>query len=153
VVGIRGLLELCRMTAEAIGGEPLELPHRRILVAAVALQKRVRPHQRETVEVLLDVLHRNAPAPYVVAILATSSKLAAMDIGVAVGAFRARVREHQIAVALPAADSFVHAAQGELGLIVVKLRNVADGLPGRESVAVLAGEIQIAVRAARGGVS
>ena len=86
------------------------------------------------------------------AVLAAGAELPAMDIGVAVGAFCARVREHQIGVALAAADPFVHAAQGELGLIVVKLRNVADRLPGRESVAVLAGEIQVAVRAARGRI-
>lgn len=152
MVGIRSLLELCRVTAEAVGGESLELAHGRTLMAAVALQQRVRPHQRKAVEMLLDVLHGNPPAPYVVAVLATGSELPAMDIGVAVGAFHARVREHQIAVALPATHSFVHAAQGELGLVVVKLRNVADGLPRREGVAVLAGEIQVAMRAARGRI-
>jgi len=57
VIGIRGLLELRRVTTEAIGGEPLELAHRRILVAAVALQQGVRAYQREAVEMLLDVLH------------------------------------------------------------------------------------------------
>jgi len=152
VVGIRGLLELGGVTTEAVGGESLELADGRTLMAAVALQQRVRPYQRKTVEMLLDVLHGNTPALHAVAVLASSAELPAMDIGVAVGAFCARVREHQIAVALPAADPFVHAAQGELGLVVVKLRNVADGLPGRESVAVLAGEIQIAMRAARGRI-
>lgn len=152
VIGIRGLLELRRVTAEAIGGEPLELPHGRILVAAVALQQRVRPHQRKAVEMLLDVLHGNPPAPYVVAVLATGSELPAMDIGVAVGAFCARVAEHQVAMALAAAHPLVHATQGEPGLVVVKLRHVADRLPGRECMAVLAGEIQVAMRAARGRI-
>lgn len=153
MIGVRGLLELRRVTTEAIGGEPLELAHGRVLMAAVALQQRVRAHQREAVEMLLDVLHGNPPAPYVVAVLATGSELPAMDVGVAVGAFRARVREHQIGVTLPAGHPFVHAAQGELGLVVVKLRNVADGLPRRERVAVLAGEIQVAMRAARAGIA
>ena len=75
-----------------------------------------------------------------------------MDIGVAVCAFRARVGEHQIGVALAAADPFVHATQGELGLIVVKLRNIANRFPSRESVAVLAGGIQVAMRAASGRI-
>jgi len=57
MIGIRGLLELRRVTAEAIGGEPLELAHGRILMAAVALQQGVRAHQWEAVEMLLDVLH------------------------------------------------------------------------------------------------
>ena len=70
----------------------------------------------------------------------------------AVCAFRARVGEHQIGVALAAADPFVHATQGELGLIVVKLRNIANRFPSRESVAVLAGGIQVAMRAASGRI-
>lgn len=153
VIGIAGLLELRPMAAQTVGGEPLELAHRGVLVAAVALQQRVRSHQRKTVEVLLDVLHRNSPPFHVVAVFAVRSKLAAVNVGVAVRAFRAGIAEHQVRVALAARNSFVHPAQGKLRLIVIKFRNVADWLPGGEGMAVLAGEIQVAVRAARGGVS
>lgn len=141
MVGIGGLLELGGMATDAIGGESLELAHRRILVAAVALQQCMRSHQRKAVEVLLDVLYPHLPAFYRVAVFATGPELPPMDIRVAVGALRARVAEHQVAVALPASDPFVHPAQRKLRLVVVKFRNVANRLPGREGVAVLAREV------------
>ena len=87
------------------------------------------------------------------AVLAARSELAAVNIGVAIRAFRAGVAEHQVGVALAAGDSFVHAAQGKLRLVMIKFGNVANRLPGGEGVAVLAGEIQVAVRAARAGFS
>lgn len=120
-------------------------------MTAVALQQRVRPHQRKTVEVLLDVLHRHSPAPDVVALFAVSSKLTAMNVSVAVGAFRARVAEHQVAVALAAGYPFVHAAQWELGLVVVKLGHVANRFPSGKGVAVLTRQGEITVRTACGG--
>ena len=153
VIGIAGLLELCRMAAQTIGGEPLELADGCVLMAAVALQQGVRSHQRKAVEVLLDVLHRNSPAFHVVAVFAVRSKLAAVNIGVAIRAFRAGIAEHQVRVTLPAGDSFVHAAQRKLGLIVIKFGNAANRLPRGKGVAVLAGEIQVSVRAALSGVS
>ena len=153
MVRVRGLLELSRVATEAVGGEPLELPDSGVLMTTVALQQRVRAHQRKAVEVLLDVLHRHPPAPDVVALFAISSKLAAMNVGVAVGAFRARIAEHQVAVALAAGYAFVHAAQGKLGLIVIKLRYVANRLPGGKGMAVLTRQGEITVWAARGGAA
>lgn len=153
VIGIARLLELRRMAAQAVGGKPLELADGGVFMAAVTLQQRVRSHQWETVEMLLDVLHRNSPPFHVVAVLAVCSKLAAVNIGVAIRAFRAGIAEHQVRVTLPAGDPFVHAAQGKLGLVVIKFGNAAYRLPRGEGVAVLAGEIQIAVRAARSGIS
>lgn len=111
----------------------------------------MRSHKRKAVEVLLDVLHRHPPAPDVVALFAVGSKLAAMNVGVAIGALRARVAEHQVAVALAAGYAFMHAAQGELGLVVVKLGHVANRLPGGKGVAVLTRQGEITVRAASGG--
>ena len=102
---------------------------------------------------LLDVLHRNSPPFHVVAVLAVRSKLAAVNVGVAIRAFRAGIAEHQVRVTLPAGDSFVHAAQRKLGLIVIKFGNAANRLPRGKGMAVLTGEIQVAVRAARSGVS
>jgi len=153
VIRIAGLLELCRMTAQTIGGESLELAYGSVLVAAVALQQRVRSHQRKAIEVLLYVLHRNSPPFHVVAVFAARSKLAPVNVGVAIRAFHAGVAEHQVGMALPARHSFVQAAQGKLRLVVIKFRNVANRLPGSEGVAVLAGQIQISVRAACAGIS
>lgn len=153
MVGIGGLLELGGMATDAIGGESLELAHRRILVAAVALQQCMRSHQRKAVEVLLHGLHPDPPALYRVAIFATGAELAPMDIRVAVRALRARVPEHQVGMALPAGDPFMHPAQGKLGLVVIKLRDIADRLPGCEAVTILARQIQITVGAARSGLA
>lgn len=110
------------------------------------------PDQGKTVEVLLDVLHRNPPAPHVVALFAVCPKLAAMNIGVAVGAFRARVAEHQVGVALAASHRFMHTPQGEFRLIVIKLRNVTNRFPSRKGMAILTRQGEIAVRAPRGGI-
>lgn len=153
MVGIGGLLELGRMATDAIRGESLELAHRRILVAAVALQQGMRSHQRKAVEVLLHGLHADPPAFYGVAIFATSAELAPVDIRVAVRALRARVPEHQVGMALPAGYPFMHPAQGKLGVVVIKLRDIADRLPGCEAVTVLARQIQITVRVARSGLA
>ena len=152
MVGIAGLLKLGRMATQAVGGEPLELAYGRVLVTAVALQQRVRPHQRKAVEVLLDVLHRNPPPFHCVAVFATRSKLAAVNVSVAVRAFRARVAEHQIGVTLAASYPLVHAAQGKLGLVVIEFWNAAYWFPRRKGMAVLAGEVQIPMRATGGGV-
>ena len=87
------------------------------------------------------------------AALAIGPELPTMDVGVAVRAPRARVAENQVRVALPAADPGVHPAQRKLGLVVVKFRNVANRLPGGKRMAVLAGQVEVAVRAARAGIS
>jgi len=153
MVGIGGLLELGGMAADAIGGESLELAHRRILVATVALQQGMRSHKRKAVEVLLNGLHPDPPPLYRVAIFAAGAELAPMDIRVAVRALRARIAEHQVGMALAAGDSFMHPAQWKLGLIVIKLGDIADRLPGCEAVTILAWQIQITVGAARSGLA
>lgn len=99
---------------------------------------------------LLDVLYRHPPPSDVVAFFAIGAKLAAMNIGVTVGAFRAGIAEDQIGVTLAAGNAFVHAPQRKLGLIVLEFRNVAYWFPGGEGVTVLARQRQITVGAARG---
>lgn len=84
------------------------------------------------------------------ALLAICPELALMNIGVTVGALDAYVAEHRLGVALRAGNVLVHAAEGIAGLVVIKLGKVADWLPRAECVAVLAGHVQIAVRASRG---
>jgi hypothetical protein len=88
-----------------------------------------------------------------VAIFAAGAELAPMDIRVAVRALRTRIAEHQVGMALAAGDSFMHPAQWKLGLIVIKLGDIADRLPGCEAVTILARQIQITVGAARSGLA
>lgn len=109
----------------------------------------MRTDQRESILMLLDLSHRNAPALYAVAVLAIGAHLPAMDVSVTIGARMANVGEQQLGVALRACHARVHAAQRVPSTVVIELRQVADGFPRRERVAVLAGLCQRAVRASR----
>ena len=75
-----------------------------------------------------------------------------MNVGVAVGALGADVGKYRLGVALLAGDAFVQPAQRKFGSVVIELGNRSDGFPARNRVAVLAGDIQVAVRAARRGI-
>jgi hypothetical protein len=68
-----------------------------------------------------------------------------MNIGVAVLAASAHVAEHRFHMALRAGHILVQAAQGVTGLVVIEFRNGANWLPALSGMAVLAGNIQIAV--------
>lgn len=109
--------------------------------------------QREAVLVLIYLLHRNLPSLYGVALFASSAELPLVNVGVAVGALLSHVREHWFGVALCAGDSLVHAAQRKARLVVIELRQAADGFPSAQRVAVLARHIQRAVRAPRAAVA
>jgi len=128
VAGLGGL-KVLRVTRIALCRESLELTHRRARVARGTIQGRMRTHQGKAILVLVDLLHRDLPSLYGVALIASRAKLTLVDIGVAVGAFLAHVCEHRLGVALRATDPLVHAAQRKAGLVVVKLRNIAYWLP------------------------
>ena len=119
-------------------------------MAREAILQGMGAQQRKTVLVLLHGLQRDLPAFYRVALLALRAELPAVDVGMAVRALRAHVGEHQARMTQAALHGFVHAAQWITRLVVVEFREIADGLPAREGVAILAGLVQRAVRAARG---
>jgi hypothetical protein len=77
---------------------------------------------------------------------AIRTELPAMNVRMAIRTFLAHVRKNELHVALSALHFFVHAAQWIARFLVVKFRNAADGLPAQGSVAVLAGNIESAVR-------
>jgi hypothetical protein len=83
------------------------------------------------------------------ALLAAGAHLAAMDIGVALGALRSHVRKYRLDMALRAHDALMHSAKGKLGLIMIKFGNAPDRLPSQRGVAIGAGQIQRAVRTPR----
>ena len=74
-----------------------------------------------------------------------------VNVGVAVAAPCPHISEGRLGVTLRATDVLVHAKQGIGSLAVIKLRNGANGFPSENSVTVLAGDVEIAVRAARDG--
>lgn len=149
VAGPGGLLELVQVTAHAISRKPLETPHRSARVAGITFEGSMRSNQWKAVLVLLDLVDRHAPSVHRVALLAGRPELAPVDVGVAVGAFRTDVGEDEVGMTLAARNLLVQAAQGVLGLVVIKFRDVADRLPARKCMAILARDGQVAVGAAR----
>lgn len=101
------LLEGFLVAGVALNGKTLKLPNRRALVTIRTVQARVTAHQRKAVVVLLDPLGDDAPALYRVTLLAAGAHLAAMDIGVTVGAVCPRVGEHWLRMTLGAGNALV----------------------------------------------
>jgi len=94
-------------------------------------------------------LQNNIPPFDRMALFAGGAHLPPVNVGVAVRAIRAYVGEHRLGVALRAGHSLVKSAQRVLGLIMVELGDRANRLPAHRGMAVLAGDVQIAVRAPR----
>lgn len=141
--------EVFLVAADAIGGHGRELAESGILVAVLAGCRCVRSSQREAVLVLVDLGGGNIPSSDRVAVLAGPGHLAAVDVSVAVRTPGADIAEDHLRVAVHAIDTFVHATERKLRLgIVVEFRDGANRLPAVNGVAVLARDIQVAVRAA-----
>jgi hypothetical protein len=100
----------------------------------------MRSDQRKTVFVCPYRLQGHVPAQHAVALGAIRTELPAVNVGMAVGTLRAYIAEHRLRMALDALHFHVHATEGIAGLVVVELRNGADGLPTRLRVAILAGD-------------
>lgn len=76
-------------------------------MTGIALQNRVRPNQREAVEVLARLLYRYLPAFHCVALFAIRSKLPLVNIGVAIGALGSNIGKDRACMALHASDLLV----------------------------------------------
>lgn len=149
MIRFRGLLIGALVAGITLDGESLELPDRLALVTIRTIQSGMSPHQGEAVIVFLYPLRNDVPPFHGMALFAIGSHLAAMNISVAVGAIGSGVREHRFRMTLRARYSLVQATQRISRLVVIELRNCTDRLPSCRRVAVLAGNIQVAMRAAR----
>ena len=76
------------VAGSAVRAQAGELPHGGIRVARNAVQRRMRPQERKAILVVLHVLNRDAPALHRVAFLAAASKLSAVQVRMAIHAFR-----------------------------------------------------------------
>lgn len=152
VIWTRGGLILLSMAGVALGGQAHELPGGSSFVAGGAVQHRMGPEQRKTILVLVDLLHGNLPAFHAVTLLTICPKLAFMNVGVTIGALVTHVGEHRLDMTLRATDPLMHATQREPGLVMVELGHVANRLPAAHGVAILARDIERAVRATGVGV-
>ena len=137
------------MTGVALRRHCLELAAGCALVAGIAIDGCVGSGQREAVVVLLHLLNRNLPSADGVALLAVGAELTLVNVGMAVLAALADAGEYRLHVTLYAGHRGVHAGQRIFRLIVIELRKSADRFPGACRVAVLAGNIQVSVRAVR----
>ena len=144
-----GLLIRLLVTRITLRRESLELPDRSALVAVRTIQPRMPPNEWETVFVFPNSLQNNVPPFDRMALFAIGAHLSPVNVGVAVCAIRAHVGEHRLGMALRASHSLVQAAQRVLGLIMVELGDRANRLPAHRGVAVLAGDVQVAVGAPR----
>ncbi len=112
VTGIVRLLKLLQVAGRTRRGQSLELPHRRSLVARLALHRGVRTDQREAVLVLADGLRRDLPAADRMASRAVGSHLSAVKVRVTIRAVLPHIGEDGLDVALRAGDIYVKAAEG-----------------------------------------
>ena len=98
-------------------------------MALLALNNRVCAEQRKPIEVILNRLIRDLPAKHRMAFGAVGAKLPTVNIGVAIGAVLANVRENGLCVASRAGYFFVHAAEWIARGVVIEFGNGADGGP------------------------
>jgi hypothetical protein len=124
----------------------LKLTYRRAFVAIFALHGSVSAQQWKTILVIFHLLDGDIPALNGVALCTIRAHFSLVDVGVAVLAIPANIREDRLDVALGALHFFMHSAKRILGLVVIELRNGADGPPAGSGMAVLARNRQGAVR-------
>lgn len=115
-------------------------------MTCIAVNRCVSADQRESILVLVDRMNRHLPAIHSVTQFALCSVLSAVDVGMTILAALAHVTKQRSCVALLAAHFRVHPTKGVASLVVIKLRNVADRLPSRRGVTLLAGERHRAMR-------
>ena len=108
------------MTGNTFGGKACELARGRAFVAGVAGHCGVGADQRKAVLMVADGGERHLPALHGVARFTLRPKLAPVNIGVAITAPGADVRENQTDVALRATHPRMESPQRVTGLAVVK---------------------------------
>lgn len=133
-----GRFEVLLMARIAGSRKPNELTDGRLLVALFALHHGVRADQGETVGMVPDGLKRNLPALDRMALGAVGAELAAMDVGVTIGARRPDLLEHHAGVALSTGHVLVHSAQRIASQIMVEFGIGADRLPTLVTMAICA---------------
>jgi len=138
-----------RMTTNALCGKSGKLSGCHVLMTGITVDYRMCANERKTVLMLVDRLHRNLPSINVVALLAVGAHLAAMDISVAISTTQSHVRKHRTGMARRTRNALVHSAQRIFRFVVIKFRDIANRLPSRKCVTVLAGDVERTVRTMR----
>jgi hypothetical protein len=105
--------------------------------------------KRKTIPMTVGIFHQLPPAARAMAVLTVASKLAAMDVGMAVGTLLPDSREHQLYVALLAVQAPMHALQREWGASVIEVGKRTDRFIACCRVTIPAVYLDRAVRAVR----
>jgi len=144
----RGRLPIVgQVAAHALGTQAVIDPHRRLAMARIAWNRRVCAKQREPIEVVLHLVHRDAPPPHRMAVLAGGPHLAAMNVGMTIRALLAHLREDFADMALAASYLCVHGPQRVFCFgVVIELRLGPDRLPAHRGMAAFARDGEAAVR-------
>lgn len=150
VAGRVRLLIRRRVTGVALERKALKLADGRSLVAAVALERGMSADQWKPVLVIPNGLNRHLPTFHAVAAFAVCAHLPVMNVGVTVSAPCASVGKNRFRMALCARHVLVHTKERVGRLAVIKFRNGAYRFPSENGVAILAGNVQVSVGAARG---
>ena len=142
---------LLLVAARALRAESNVDPGPGSAMAGVANHRRMPADQREAVAVVRHGLNGDSPSAHAMAVLALRAELASVEIRVAVGALLPRFGKYFRDMARITGHTLVHAPQGELSLLVViELGLSAKRRPTRGRVAVLARNVQRAMRAPDG---
>ena len=138
---IVGLLPVAQVAGLTVGRKAVENSGSGLFVTLFALHGSVSAEEREAIEVIFDLLHRNVPALHGVTLLAGRAHLMPVDVfvRVTIDAVLADVGEDRLDVALRALHFFVQAAQRIPCFVMVKFGNRTDRTPARGGVTVLAG--------------
>jgi len=130
--GVRGIgrvLPIFQMAGIARSAQSQENPRCGLLVAFIALNRGMSAQERKAVLVIAHLLHGDVPTLHRVALRAVRPHLTTVNVGVAIGAIFAHVREYGLCVALRALHFFVLPAKRIFGFVVIEFGNRADGSP------------------------
>jgi hypothetical protein len=146
MIGVCGLFVFGKVARRTIRKDAILPPNNR-LMTSLAFHGGVGADQGKKIGMVSYLLPRGEPALHNMALGAIRAKLAQMNIGVAIGAILADVREDRLRVALRAGDSRVSAAQLVLCFVMIEIYFRAEGSPRGGLMTVLAGHGQWTVRA------
>ena len=141
---IVGLLPVAQVAGLTVGRKAVENSGGSLFVTLFALHGSVSAEEREAIQVIFDLLHRNIPALHGVTLLTGRAQLMAVDVfvRVTIDAVLADVGEDRLDVVLVALHFFVHATKRIPCFVVVKFGNRTDRTPARGGVTILTGNLQ-----------
>lgn len=117
-----GVFVVFQVTGGAIRAQPLELAHRSVFMAGLAIGNRMCPKKGESVRVVLHTCLIDTPPEHRMALLTVASHLAAVKIRMTIGALAADSFKFKTGVTSTAIHACVHAPERTTCFRVRKIR-------------------------------